>query len=351
LLTEYLRRFPGSQFTPDALYWSGRLAEEANNPALARAYYGKLQTRYPQNYFESLAVARNSALGNGVLQDPDVLDAIPAVPPAAPLSDTIPPAAADRQARADALRTIAFDSSAELELRAAYAATGEPRLLLEAAQQAISAGHYNVAIVAVRQIFTQLESRPFNTVPREVWLAAYPMPFAGSIHQWSAHVGLDSSLTAGLIRQESAFDPDARSGANAYGLMQLLPKTAKRLARSARIGYARGRLVDPDYNVRLGTLYLAGLQKDFGSVESALAAYNAGEDRVAQWNAGQHYREIAEFVDSIPFTETREYVEIVTRNAGLYRKLYGAQPQNEPSQSRTRRRHKRPALSQSRAVH
>jgi soluble lytic murein transglycosylase len=339
LLTECLRRFPGSQFTPDALYWSGRLAEEAGNPALARAYYGKLQTRYPQNYFESLAVARNSALGNGVLQDPDVLDAIPAVPPAAPLSDTIPPAAADRQARADALRTIAFDSSAELELRAAYAATGEPRLLLEAAQQAISAGHYNVAIVAVRQIFTQLESRPFNTVPREVWLAAYPMPFAGSIHQWSAHVGLDSSLTAGLIRQESAFDPDARSGANAYGLMQLLPKTAKRLARSARIGYARGRLVDPDYNVRLGTLYLAGLQKDFGSVESALAAYNAGEDRVAQWNAGQHYREIAEFVDSIPFTETREYVEIVTRNAGLYRKLYGAQPQNEPSQSRTRRRH------------
>jgi soluble lytic murein transglycosylase len=120
--------------------------------------------------------------------------------------------------------------------------------------------------------------------------------------------------------------------------MQLLPKTAKRLARSAKIGYARGRLVDPDYNVRLGTLYLSGLQKDFGSVESALAAYNAGEERVAQWNEGQHYREIAEFVDSIPFTETREYVEIVTRNAGIYRKLYGAQPQNEPRQSRTRRR-------------
>ena len=339
LLTDYLRRFPGSQFTPDALYWLGRLAEEANNPALARAYYGKLQTRYPQNYFQSLAYARNSALGNGNLGDPDVLDTIPAVPPAAPLSDTIPPAAADRQARADALRTIAFDSSAELELRAAYAATGEPRLLLEAAQQAIVAGHYGVAIVAVRQIFTQLESRPFNSVPREVWLAAYPMPFAGPIHQWSAHVGLDPSLTAGLIRQESAFDPDARSGANAYGLMQLLPKTAKRLARIAKIGYSRGRLVDPDYNVRLGTLYLAGLQKDFGSVESALAAYNAGEDRVAQWNEGQHYREIAEFVDSIPFTETREYVQIVTRNAAVYRKLYGAQPQNEPRQSRTRRRH------------
>ena len=165
------------------------------------------------------------------------------------------------------------------------------------------------------------------------------MLFAGPIHQWSAHTGLDSSLTAGLIRQESAFDPDARSGANAYGLMQLLPKTAKRLARSAKIGYSRGRLVDPDYNVHLGTIYLAGLQKDFGSVESALAAYNAGEERVEQWNEGQHYREIAEFVDSIPFTETREYVQIVTRNAAIYRKLYGAPQQNEPRQSRTRHRH------------
>ena len=339
LLGEHLRRFPGSQFTPDALYWLGRLAEEANNVALARAYYEKLQARYPQNYFGGLAQARNAALGNGTADDPDVLAAIPPVPPAVPLGDAIPPAAADRQARADVLRTIAFDSSAELELRAAYAATGEPRLLLEAAQQAIAAGHYSVAIVTVRQIFTQLESRPFDTVPREVWLAAYPMPFASSIHQWSSHTGLDPGLTAGLIRQESAFDPDARSGANAIGLMQLLPKTARLLARKAKVGYARGRLVDPDYNVRLGTLYLSGLKKDFGSVESALAAYNAGEDRVAQWNEGQNYREIAEFVDSIPFTETREYVQIVTRNAGIYRKLYGTPPANESRPNRTRHRH------------
>ncbi|HWZ54384.1 MAG TPA: transglycosylase SLT domain-containing protein [Candidatus Acidoferrales bacterium] len=338
LLTEHIRRFPGSPFTPDALYWLGRLAEEANNSSLARSYYGKLQVRYPQNYFQALAFARLSVLGNGAVEDPDVLAAIPPVPPATPMSDTIPPAAATRQARADALRTIGFDSSAELELRAAYAATGEPRLLLEAAQQAIAAGHFGVGIVAIRQIFSQLESRPFHTVPHEVWMAAYPMPFAGSIQQWSAHAGLDPSLTAGLIRQESAFDPEAHSGANAIGLMQLLPKTARHLASLSKVGYSRARLTDPDYNVRLGTLYLSGLRKDFGSVESALAAYNAGEERVAQWNAGQHYREIAEFVDSIPFTETREYVQIVTRNAEIYRKLYGAQPPNESRETTKRRR-------------
>src|SRR5262249_9207485 len=152
----------------------------------------------------------------------DVLDTIPPVPAARPLSDTIPQAAVARQARADALRSIAFDSSADLELRAAYSETGEPRLLLEAAQQAIAAGHIGVAIVTIRQVFTQLESRPFLNVPREVWLAAYPMPFASSIHEWSAHAGVDAALTAGLIRQESAFDPQAHSGANAIGLMQIL---------------------------------------------------------------------------------------------------------------------------------
>jgi soluble lytic murein transglycosylase len=130
-------------------------------------------------------------------------------------------------------------------------------------------------------------------------------------------------LTAGLIRQESAFEPDARSGANAMGLMQLLPKTARLVAKQAKVRYSHAQLFDPEYNVHLGTIYFAGLHKGFGSVESALAAYNAGEDRVNSWTAGQNYREPAEFVDSIPFTETREYVEIVSRNADIYRKLYG----------------------------
>ncbi len=77
--------------------------------------------------------------------------------------------------------------------------------------------------------------------------------------------------------------------------------------------------------MRLGTAYFAGLEKQLGSVEAALAAYNAGEDRVAAWTAGQTYRDTAEFVDSIPFTETRQYVEIIARNTEIYRRLYGVQ--------------------------
>jgi soluble lytic murein transglycosylase len=315
---------PGRPFAPDALYWLGRLAEESDNPALARAYYEKLQSRFPQNYFSTAALSHLKALGPGPVADASVLASVQPLPASLPLGPTIPAAAAKRQARAEALRSIGFDSSSELELRAAYAATGEPRLLLEAAQEAATAGRIGVAIVTVRQIYPQLEWRRFEEVPREVWLTAYAMPFQPSIRSRSAAVGLDPMLTAGLIRQESAYQPDAHSVANAFGLMQLLPKTARRYAKQAKVRYSTPMLFEPDYNIHLGTIYLAGLRRDFGSVESALAAYNAGEERVTQWTAGQTYREPAEFVDSIPFTETREYVEIVTRNADIYRKLYGA---------------------------
>jgi soluble lytic murein transglycosylase len=323
LLIDHIRRFPGSPFAPDALYWLGRLAEESDNPALARAYYEKLQSRFPQNYFSTAASSHLKALGLGPIADAGVLTSIQPLPVSLTIGPSIPAAAATRQARAEALRSIGFDLSAELELRAAYAATGEPRLLLEAAQEAATAGRIGVAIVTVRQIYPQLEWRRFEDVPREVWLAAYAMPFQPSIRSRSAAVGLDPMLTAGLIRQESAYQPDAHSVANAFGLMQLLPKTARRYAKQAKIRYSTPMLFEPDYNIHLGTIYLAGLRRDFGSVESALAAYNAGEERVTQWTAGQTYREPAEFVDSIPFTETREYVEIVTRNADIYRKLYG----------------------------
>ncbi len=337
LLEEHLRRFPGSSYTPDALYWLGRLAEEAGTPGIARSYYDKLSERYPQNYFASQGATRLQALGSVPEQDPAVLDTIAPAPGPPPVDAKIPASAAKWQARADALQSIGFDASAELELRAGYAATHEPRLLLEAAQSAVAAGHYGAAIVTVRQIVPQLEAQKFTEVPREVWLAAYALPYKDSIRRWSARNGLDSMLVAGLIHQESAFEPDARSGKNAIGLMQIIPPTARRLAKEEKVHYSQSQLFDPDYNVRLGTVYFAGLRKQFGTVEAALAAYNAGEDRVTAWTAGQTYRETAEFVDSIPFTETRQYVEIISRNAQIYRQLYGAP--DEPRTTRTHRAH------------
>jgi soluble lytic murein transglycosylase len=104
--------------------------------------------------------------------------------------------------------------------------------------------------------------------------------------------------------------------------MQLIPSTSRLLARREKIPYAKTRLVNAEYNIRLGTLHLKELFTQLGSTEAVLAAYNAGEHRVAAWQAERTYAEPAEFVESIPFTETREYVQIVSRNAEIYRKLY-----------------------------
>jgi soluble lytic murein transglycosylase len=324
LLAEHIRRYPDSPYVPDALYWLGRLSEQSGNTAVARSYYDELAERFPENYFEMAAEKRMRKIGKGTEGDPDVLALIPPPPRIPKLGRTIPAAAAEWQTRADALRSIAFDSSAELELRAAYEATGEPRLLFEAAEEAIAADHVGAAIVALQQIYPRLESHPFDDIPLAVWKTAYALPYRRSIERWSARAGVDPLLVAGLMRQESAFEKAAHSNANAMGLMQLEPETGYRMAHTVRIRYSEARLFDPDYNIRLGTYYLSQLEKQFGSVEMALAAYNAGEDRVTQWTAGQTYREPAEFVDSIPFTQTREYVEIVSRNAAIYRRLYGA---------------------------
>jgi soluble lytic murein transglycosylase len=323
LLKQHLSRYPNSSFITDDLYWLARASEAAGDAPAARAYYQKLIDRFPRAYFGGLAMTRISNMGAG---DPDPIDALAKIaplPPVRPLGP-IPDSAAPRQARADALRSIAFDSSAELELRTAFAATGEPSLLLEAAKAAADAGHYAVSISTARQIVPGLEARRLDDLPREVWRVAYPLPYEKQLRDDAARAGVDPMVVAGLIRQESAYDANAISHANAYGLMQLLPKTARLLARQLRVGYSRGRLTDPGYNLRLGTVYLANLKQVWGSFEAALAAYNAGEDRVGTWRTGQSYAEPAEFVESIPFTETREYVQIVLRNSGTYRALYGS---------------------------
>jgi soluble lytic murein transglycosylase len=145
-------------------------------------------------------------------------------------------------------------------------------------------------------------------------------------------------LVAGLIRQESAFESKALSHAGAIGLMQVEPTTALKMARQLKVRYARARLTDPGYNLQLGSRYLANLIESFGTPEAALAAYNAGEDHVMEWTTGQNYLETAEFVESIPFTETREYVQIVIRNAEVYRQVYGPPPSEDRQQTRLSRK-------------
>ena len=323
---QYLTKYPTSPQVVNALYWLGRSYEHAGNTAHARSFYLAAVERFPQTYFGEKAAQRLHEIGTQLTNPAEVISLIPPAPPLPALNGPVPAAAMQRWARAQALQSIAFDSSAELELRSAYADTHASGLLLAIAKAAEQAGHYGAGIVTARQIVTNFEARRFDQIPDEALHTAYPLPYRDLIERESLHHHLDPMLVAGLIRQESAFATDAVSYANAVGLMQLWPPTAVKLARSLKFRYARGRLFDPEYNVKLGTSYLSDLLAAYRTPEAALAAYNAGENRVEEWSAGQNYQETAEFVESIPITQTREYVQIVSRNAELYRQIYRRGP-------------------------
>jgi soluble lytic murein transglycosylase len=323
---QYLTKYPTSPQVVNALYWLGRSYERAGNTPHGRSFYLAAVERFPQTYFGQKAAQRLREIGSQPVTPADVLSVIPPAPTLPSLYGPLPSAATERWTRAQALKTIAFDSSAELELRSAYADTHAPALLLAIAKAAVQAGHYPAGIVTTRQVVTQLEARRFEEIPDEAWHTAYPLPYRDLIERESQQHHLDPMLVAGLIRQESAFASDAVSYANAVGLMQVWPPTGIKLARTLKLRFTRGRLFDPEYNVKLGTLYLADLLAAYGTPEAALAAYNAGENRVEEWNAGQNYEETAEFVESIPITQTRDYVQIVARNAELYRQIYRRAP-------------------------
>jgi len=334
MLESFVRQFPLSSYVQDALYWLGRCYERSGNAQHARNFYLAAANRFPLTYFGEKAAERVRPAPDGIDAPPvrpaDLTLVIPPAPPVPPLDQPVAAETAEREARARALSDIAFDASAELEYRAAYAATHAPKFLIDAAGAAIAAGHYGAGMAAVRQAIPQLEARRIADIPKDAWRAAFPLPYELNLRSEAARNQVDPMLVAGLVRQESAFESKALSHAGAIGLMQVEPKTALKVARQLRVRYARMRLTDPGYNLQLGSRYLANLLQAYGTPEAALAAYNAGEDRVVQWTTGQNYEELPEFVESIPFTETREYVQIVIRNAEVYRSIYGPTLPGEP---------------------
>jgi len=322
-LTTFLLKYPVSANSADALYWLGRNAERGGNPARARSYYGKAVERFPRTYFGNAAAARLAKLGPGEENRAELLEKIPPPPSLRPFDEPIPVAAEDRWARAQALRAIAFDASAEQELKNAYFATSSPRFLLEATQAAFDQGHYGAGMAYARIIVPNFDSRKINDLPVAAWKALYPLPYEATLRREAAKNDFDPMFAAGLIRQESTFQADAVSHKDAIGLMQVLPKTGKLLAKQLKVHYTKNKLFEPDYNIELGMLYIASLVRQTGALEYAAAAYNAGEDRIAAWKAERNYDEIPELVESIPFTETREYVQVVLRNTEVYRMIYG----------------------------
>ncbi len=153
----------------------------------------------------------------------------------------------------------------------------------------------------------------------------YPMPFRAQLLTQAANNGVEPALLYGLIRQESRFVGDTRSAVGAYGLMQLMPATAKWTANKVGLAYQHSMLGDRDVNLQLGSAYLKRLIDDFGgSLTMATAAYNAGPNRPRRWRESGTMLEPAAWAETIPFNETRDYVKKVLSNSVHYAALLAA---------------------------
>lgn len=320
LFDEQIRLYPGDTETVAALYWRGRLYEmQDHKPASAAANYRAIIRAYQHYFYAQMARQRLAALGNAPPVEQPQLERFQA--PSVPALQSSFPTDSTHLAKARLLANAGLNDYIAREI-AADPDSSSWSALAEA-QIYASYGEYFRALRALKRALPYAATASIRSIPLAYWRVLYPEPWWDTIKAESAKKNLDPYLVASLIRQESEFDPSAISYANAYGLMQMLPSVGKAMAREEGISHFQTfQLLDPETNIRLGTRYLRQMLDKFGGVqEYALAAYNAGDSRVTDWEAAGPYHGMDEFVESIPFTQTREYVQAILRNEETYRAI------------------------------
>ena len=330
LFEQQIALYPDSNEVPAALYWRARLAEEDGDTVMARAFYQKVLDRFRNYYYGPSArerIAQLKGTAATVSDDPPHYAILDRVPPltVAPITNDSAPEDNLRVQKARLLENGGLLDFAVRELKAASEEEKGTWLPAEIARMYIDVGRYDIAVETLKRAVPSYFAIDLSALPRSYWEALFPKPYWTDLKRFSSANALDPYMVASLIRQESEFNPAAQSNKNALGLMQLLPRVGKTVAKQEKLKhFSTQQLFTPAINLQLGTRYFRSMVDQFGGFEYALAAYNAGDDRVKDWQAAGKYRDIYEFVESIPFTETREYVQAIMRNANVYRQLYGA---------------------------
>ncbi|MDR3764718.1 MAG: transglycosylase SLT domain-containing protein [Acidobacteriota bacterium] len=323
---EQVAWYPARTEVPAAVYWRARIAEDERDLHTARMWYGKLDSRFRNYYYGMMAHERLKALGGATEPVRDaILAKIPDVGSIGPEAlQTSAPENQLRSEKAKLLVNAGMNEFAVRELEAERGGQGARWSTLQIAQIYQQSGDHHRAMRFLKKAVPGYYAMDVSALPMAYWEILFPRPYWAELKQQAAANGLDPYLVASLIRQESEFDPMALSRANAMGLMQLLPTVGRSEAKAARIKkFNTQSLFDPATNLRLGThFFRTVVDGENGQVEYALAAYNAGANRVSEWMQNGSYRDVPEFVESIPFTETREYVQAIMRNAQVYQRLY-----------------------------
>jgi soluble lytic murein transglycosylase len=341
LLTEHLAYYAdkNTDNRGRAGYWAGRDSERAGKLSEARAIYEAMQARYSANWYGHLSRERLTSLKNAgqapqgnFAPDSVAGRAVANLKTVTVAEETAGRDENERVVKADQLTNIGMDDFALEELgRASESAPSSPRVNLALARIYRTRDDNVRALNQLKKSYPDYSQMKPEEMTREEWDVFYPLAYWDIIEQEARAKRLDPHQVAGLIRQESVFNPRARSGANAFGLMQLLVPTGASVARKYGIDRAvtAESLYEPRLNIQLGTGYMRDQFDKFGRIEFVAIAYNAGPGRVPQWRSTLPL-EMDEFAEAIPFKETRAYVQGVVRNTLQYERLYDDHGQFRP---------------------
>jgi soluble lytic murein transglycosylase len=295
-------------------YWQARALEKLGKPGEAREIYTEMVVSSDtSDFYNRRAMARLGV--PPVSAEIQLAKASSAPWPIDPLLE-----------RAKLLTDLGLDELAQREMELVEKEANHRDLLALRAIVMGRQGKRRGSIALLREAFPALGGPQQSSVPEEILRAYYPLDYEDTIRAAAAANGLPAWLVAGIIRQESAFDPRATSPVGARGLMQLMPATASEVANRLDTRYPADGLYDPELSIELGAAYLAQLIKMFdGNVELALAGYNGGPNRILRmWNEAGPTPELDDFVENMDLDESRDYVKRILVLADSYRQLYPA---------------------------
>jgi soluble lytic murein transglycosylase len=327
---KYLQAYPTPRSAGAPLFWMGRSCERRGDSAGAALLYRRAAAISKIGYYGRLSAQAESALSRTESgRQPTTLNfqmVAQAVDTIQPSDASIPnPSGVAEQVieRAHQLIFAGLSDLAQSELRWGIRQYPQEKALsLCLSQLYASRDEYDMVFTTLRRAFPDYDARAIEEFPEELWRMLFPFEHWSVVSSQSQKSNVDPNLVLGLIRQESAFNENARSRANARGLMQILPSTGRTLAKQSGVRYTSTRLYRPETNIILGIQHLAAMLRQFGGREElALAAYNAGDSRVEQWMSRFGDVDLAEFVERIPFAETRSYVKQVLTNKAYYAAL------------------------------
>ncbi len=306
------------EFVAGAQYWLARLEEKLGNDVEVKHHLDDLIKNHPLYFYSMIARMKFSKF-------PDDLITKKKSHKNHFRNSHLSPIDKIFLRRAEELISIGFFSGARFELEKISTGLDDLEFAFYLSKLQHQANAFQDSIQLTLETHRKNDIKTYSSSIIEL---IFPDAYLNDVQRESRKYNIDPFFILSLIRQESAFNKDIVSSADAIGLMQLIPSTGKRMARSIKLKkYSKENLYEPRINIALGVKYIDALLTKFkGNSIFALAAYNAGPNKVKTWLRIRNNLKPLEFLESIPFNETRNYVKNVLRNYVLYKFLYGKNP-------------------------